>query len=141
MCKGTNCNNAQGLMACATCKSSVDCGPLSDKRVGRPSVCKEYRDKCYTFIGREGVERGCVSSKPENFQEKCLNNPDKCNICVDPLNPRGCNREKFDLEFCVDCDSTKNKDMCEKRPTLFRNYICNGFFSSEKQGCYLSIVS
>lgn len=140
VCKGSNCNNARRFVECANCTSSVECGALLTTRAARTKICPEYRDQCFTYIGKQGIERGCLSVKTEEFQEKCRGDEDKCDICVDLVDRVECNRKPFHLEFCVDCDASKDM-FCRERPSLFRNKICNSVKSDAREGCYLRMVS
>lgn len=133
-----DCNIRPSFTKCMDCRSTVDCA--ININVASSKTCMKYIDKCYTFIGRNGVERGCLSAQPKEFTKQCRNNPDKCDICKTKSGKTECNTKTFDdVEYCVDCDSSDEK--CKMQSFLFRDKVCNGFNSAEKEGCYLRMVS
>lgn len=136
-CVGSKCNSEPAFSSCLTCKSSFDCAVSTKGKSTKATVCKAYADECFTFIGKRGVERGCLATKPKEFVEDCRKNPDKCNVCKTPSGRRECNSKIFDVEYCAECDSSV--DMCAKQPGFFRDTMCDGFLSNEKEGCYLRI--
>lgn len=138
-CTGSKCNSEPSFSMCLTCKSSFDCAVSTKGKLTKSTMCKAYGDECFTFIGKSGVERGCLATKPKDFITGCRNNPDKCDLCKTPKGRKECNSLTFDVEYCAECDPSV--DMCKKQPGFFRDTMCNGFSSNEKEGCYLRVVN
>lgn len=140
-CFGSNCNTKQIFARCLHCDSALDpeCAINPDASIFS-KVCDAYEDdKCYTHISKFNVTRGCLLEQNTNFEKDVCTNPRKCSICSE-THELGCNNQTFVMETCVDCD-TKNGDNCYDDLDIFKGKVCSDLDSTEKQGCYLSVVS
>lgn len=139
-CIGPNCNTKQTFTRCLHCDSALDplCA-INPQESIFSKVCDAYEDKCYINILKFNVTRGCLSEQKVVFENDECKNSRKCAICSE-TNGFGCNNRAIVMETCVHCD-TKNGEDCSDDLDIFKGKVCSDIDSTEKQGCYLSIVS
>lgn len=141
-CLGSNCNTEKSFKKCLYC-TTADGWECAAKPQGiKSKTCKTYNSDCFTYIGIQGVSRGCIDDESTTFANICKENPNKCSICnTDDGN--GCNDEKILLDHCVECDS-RTGDKCRENPDLYGNKICTDMKTvSQKvyEFCYMRVVS
>lgn len=78
-----------------------------------------------------------MNEQENGFQQKQCSNPDKCEICDDELN---CNNQAIVMERCVDCNSSEDNN-CIDDPLKYMNKICSTISSTDRENCYLKVVS
>lgn len=139
-CKTSKCNNKMVFPTCIECSSEHDRNCLLLPNMCPSKICGAYDDKCYTFIDKQEVRRGCVKERENNFSTECATNGDKCLKC-DPNTSdiNICNAEKIDVETCFACDSDENP-LCRDRPHDLGYEICSILRTTETRGCFLRIV-
>lgn len=141
-CVGSFCNTKQTFARCLHCNYLLDpeCAIYPEASMFS-KVCDVYEeDKCYTYISKFNVTRGCLREQKTDFEkEVCAKNPQKCSICSE-TNGLGCNNQTITMETCVDCD-TNNGDNCYDDLDKFKGKICSDLDTEENEGCYLNIVS
>lgn len=139
-CSGPNCNAKQAFARCFHCDSGVDplCA-INPQASSFSKVCNAYEDQCYTYISKYNVTRGCLSEQKADFINDECKTKRKCAICSG-TNGLGCNDRAIVMETCVQCD-TKNGEDCSDDLNTFKGKVCSEIDSTEREGCYLSIVS
>lgn len=139
VCTGSNCNSRPSFIACIDCHTSDDRQCAINPQLAESKTCKYYYDKCYTYIGRFNVSRGCKSDKDKSFNNHCTFNPNKCELC-DTINGNGCNNRTIAMETCVECNSGKNPK-CRDQPDEFKDKVCSGLKTEDRPGCFLRVAS
>lgn len=140
-CAGSDCNKKLAFARCLHCDSALnpECAINPDAKLFN-KVCDFYEDdKCYTNISKYNVTRGCLMEQKKSFVDDVCTNSRKCAICP-ATHELGCNNQTFVMETCVDCD-TKNGDNCYDDLDKFKGKVCSDLYSTEKEGCFLRIVS
>lgn len=139
-CIESNCNKKQKFARCLHCDSALDplCA-ISPQASSFSKVCNAYEDQCYTIISKYNVTRGCLSEQKADFENDECKIPRKCDICSE-TDGFGCNDRAIAMETCVQCD-TKKGDDCSDDLDMFKGKVCSDIDSTEREGCYLSIVS
>lgn len=139
-CITSKCNSKSTFSRCVHCDSALDPQCAINPQVERFSkMCNAYVDKCYTYISKFNVSRGCLYEKsPDSDIDEC-ENPRKCSIC-DETSVFGCNNRTIVMETCVHCD-TLNGENCFDNLSIFKGKVCSEIGSTDKLGCYLSVVS
>lgn len=138
-CTGKNCNRLNSFRRCLYCSTTEDRQCAINPQLSYSKICRAYYDKCFTFIGRFGVSRGCVDERDAGFEKKCNNDHDKCKICSE-LVENGCNNGAIVMETCVACSSKKDAE-CLTDPSKYKDKVCSGISTVNRTGCYLRIVS
>ncbi|XP_055308419.1 uncharacterized protein LOC129572481 [Sitodiplosis mosellana] len=141
ICKGAKCNSRPSLPRCLVCNSTEDPKCATNPSLLQSQVCPNYQNRCFTYIGKNNVIRGCLHDMDHNedFQKKCESQPDKCAIC--PANDGGvCNNVKLNMETCIECQSSIDP-RCRTHPDVMKETICDNFQNkrSVQIGCYLKI--
>lgn len=111
----------------------------------RNVVCTKYTDEmCYTRIGKNSIERGCMGDLDLVHRSECTHESNKCATCTTGTKDVACNSAKIKLENCIQCDSEKDEH-CRDKPELYKDKICSKFvrFSviGNREGCYVGEVS
>lgn len=141
-CEAKNCNSLSSFRKCIDCKMmfGTDMYCATNPQVMNNKVCRNYNDECYTTIEKFTISRGCMSNQNEKFRKECIENPEKCGICMS-TSDKECNNKAILLEKCVACDSNIYDYSCNSKPELYKDKICNVLTDSKSEGCYLSVVS
>lgn len=139
-CDHSICNTKKAFARCLHCDSALDpqCA-INPQASSFSKVCRQYKDECYTYISKFNVTRGCVSEQKPDFKNNECINLEKCSTCLD-TNGFGCNNRTIVMETCVHCD-TFDAENCLNNFDLFKGKVCSDIYSTDKLGCYLSIVS
>lgn len=143
-CSQSKCNTRLSYEKCFQCNSTIDAGCLDMPEMGRSGVCSKYSDEmCYTRIGKDSIERGCMSDQSLVGQHECKHKSNKCSTCSTGTKDVACNNNKIKMEHCVECDSKKDEH-CIDKPGLYGDKICSEFirFSTvgNREGCYVREV-
>lgn len=139
ICAGSYCNIREFFEKCLRCKSENDPQCVINPQLMETKVCKNYNDQCFTHIDKISVVRDCLSERNADFEAECKSADDKCIMCS-TSDGNVCNGNIFTMETCSECDSTKD-EKCRVDPFLFRNKICSKINSTDREGCYLEVVS
>lgn len=140
-CKSNKCNDKKVFATCIDCTSSNDIHCLLVPNMCKSKVCGAYDDKCYTFIEKQVVQRGCLKDRGRQFNTQCDLNADKCLKCDPNTSDISiCNAHKIRVETCFACDSNENP-LCRHRPHELGFEMCSNLQSTEPKGCFLHIVN
>lgn len=137
-CAEPYCNSLSGMsqLRCFDCYDKASCGYTQTRENGANSmkICETYLGRenfCFAFTNETTYIRGCLNDFP-NLKSTCAENTETCQICD---NDDYCNDMKLIAEFCVDCDSQREKS-CKSPTNVAVPTLC-GDATYDQAGCYL----
>lgn len=129
LCFGDDCNNKINPQTCYTCDSNVDLNCVNNLNTSYQHQCKNYYDKCFTFVNNDQVIRGCLNEHSD-MEDPCSGEAAFCHTCEDD----NCNSEAAaDDIVCYSCDSV-NDPNCESALNNTMLETCP--LSTHNLGCY-----
>lgn len=131
-----NCNSKSAFASCFKCHSTSDPGCMSGQFNGSIKICNSYEDDCFSLLGLDSAERGCLSDLKQQTIEKYRLNPKKFKICTNKFY-QICNSDKINEAKCITCDLRKNLQ-CKNEPEQVSQKYCGSIdLPDEDLGCYL----